>query len=148
MSVYSANIPKLLRSEIQTAHNTLSAARDMLAQPGGWHQGDFFPGAAACRPGVFHERLQEATCLCAVGAIRKASLTLSDFPFVAPMMLATALAELGWPPEEWSTPDWNDHPDRTQDQVVQAFDHAIKLCTDELARRDAELAALAARCER
>jgi hypothetical protein len=84
----------------------LRRARDLISQPGKWHQGDFY---SRCR-----------TKVCAHGAILDCGGIRSKAFLPATAILERALLQ-GWD----DIAVYNDAPGRTQAEIVALFDRAI-----------------------
>lgn len=106
-----------------TVAEVLKAAREIVAKPDGWHKGTWsFDGG---------------TCFCSLGAISHVcapDVPPGDYWFdgdadevghLAASVLCEAEGLAGIYCD--SVPEWNDDEDRTQPEVVAAFDKAIAL---------------------
>lgn len=98
----------------------LKSARDLISQKGAWIQGTF----ARDKNGFDCEGIDPtAVCFCAMGAIDRAvGETNSFFNFAWP--LYRALDNAGF---HNGISEWNDAPERTQEEVVALFDKAIEI---------------------
>lgn len=99
-----------------TTLETLRAARELIAKPGGWTQEFFARNASGERTNKFGP---DAVCFCAYGAIDRAaghSFSEADRRFMEALFDATGRDDVA---------DWNDAPGRTQAEVVALFDKAI-----------------------
>lgn len=90
--------------------DVLKKARELVARPGGWCQGDVFGGDACC----------------ALGAT---SSVVSDDGDDGPASDAEDILRKAIGTNRLA--DWNDAPGRTQAEVVAAFDKAIALAEEE-----------------
>jgi hypothetical protein len=91
----------------------LREARALIAK--GWTQGTF----RASRP-------SESVCYCLYGAINKAVLGYADADCSATFEYEEFLGKaIGREPLDLA--NWNDDPERTQAEVLAAFDKAIEL---------------------
>lgn len=104
----------MTHSPKQTVPEILSAAADLLEKPGAWTQGALYRDTAGEPIGSFGDR--EAVCYCAEGAI---AAVIGRYDWFHP-----AYASLGGVGE---LSNWNDHPGRTQAEVVAALRQAAEL---------------------
>lgn len=86
--------------------DVLDRAADLIAAPGTWTQGALAETKIGRRIGPTENN---ATCWCALGAIRKAGGYESDYNPAALSLGAYLFAPIA---------DWNDAPERTQEEVV------------------------------
>lgn len=105
--------------------DTLRAARALIAEPRCWNQGRYVSRT-------------DDNCLCAAGAINRVE-TGFTYP-VSPISTAMpALAQTVIDRSDAMRPrlavtviaGWQDHPDRTHDEVLAAFDAAIVTAESE-----------------
>jgi hypothetical protein len=101
----------------------LRAARELLTPEGAWIQGSW--AVTADGYGVFPTDSDEAVCWCARGAIEQ---QLSNYCGSDPSkFLSRAIGVQG----SGAIADWNDAPERTQAEVLDAFSRAILLAEAE-----------------
>lgn len=103
----------------------LKDARALVARPGGWTQGAFAKTAKGIKCDVDEE---DAECFCAYGAIRKSA---SHDMSLRLRMKSLVLTGQDCECVDMSMAIWNDQPNRTQQEVVAAFDAAIALAEAE-----------------
>lgn len=89
----------------------LNAAADLITPEGAWGQGNFV------------KRVNGKNCYCAVGAIEA-------MPSGASRNLRTACEAVYAIIKAPSITGWNDHPDRTQAEVIDALRKAAKLAQE------------------
>lgn len=103
-----------------TTRDTLVAARALIAEPGMWTQRAFARNANGL---PVSDSYGLATCWCSVGAIRVASKRSSVRADTASALVRRGIGN----PE--SLAEWNDAPERTHAEVLEAFDRAIEAAT-------------------
>jgi hypothetical protein len=110
----------------------LREARATIATPDRWAQGSF---AYDSDGNPVSPNSQKAACFCSLGALYRAagcdtssSLPTSDNTFIkkAEMCLDKAASRFG----DLGIVDFNDIAERTHDEVLRAFDSAIKIATE------------------
>lgn len=104
----------------------LTATADLLAKPGVWMQGGYgrrSDGQVIDLPDS--PELAGATCLCALGALRKAS---ADVPALHRYRVTLAAETALTKTVGDSIPAWNDHPDRTLDEVLDTIRQVASRC--------------------
>ena len=112
-----------------TAHDVLVRARDLIAKPENWTQGVHARDKTDSKEDAFS---LDACKWCAIGALQRAYIETSGDLSEFPPMNATydaaydTLTETAGKDLE----TWNDHQDTTHEKVMQAFDEAIKVVTD------------------
>jgi hypothetical protein len=96
----------------------LKAAREGIAQPGGWHQG--------CLIGNHRAPVQPR---CADGWLAYAGQfkRMEELFLTSSRLLGPALP---WLWRHHAVPEYNDRPGRTQKQMVALFDRAIRLAEE------------------
>lgn len=99
-------------SEEMNELEVLQKARALLARPGGWRQ-----GSGSTRAGQ---------PLCALHAIAAANRHSGRRLYDAVQRLATELYQPLLFSSSATVISWNDAPGRTQGQVLDLFDHAIR----------------------
>lgn len=100
----------------------LIGARELLASPAQWVKGYYAFNKSRDMREVGDD---DATCFCMIGALAKSAGSFtgvggyeqSDHPEID--YLAKVVGE--------HVPNYNDHPERTHDEVIAAFDKAIQL---------------------
>ena len=111
------------RKEGHTAvADVLNAAADLLDKPGAWAQGSLALGSSGESLSVDSS---EAVCFCIVGAIRRVSGFNRRPEKTVPLRQAVARS-LGLPGYKAPLVAWNDAPERTQAEVVQALRDAAR----------------------
>lgn len=90
----------------------LERARALLAKPNGWTRGWY---AKTQKNNEANPRSRAAVSFCVLGACDRVGASTQ------------ILSEIVIPKRANTLPDWNDHPDRTQEQVLALFDKAIKI---------------------
>lgn len=93
--------------------DVLHVARQLVSEPGAWKQKDY-------------GSLEYDSCFCAVGALWAARDDILRPVFQASLVARKAL-RIAATNDEKAVETWNDEPGRTQDEVVDAFDRAIRL---------------------
>lgn len=110
-----------------TAADTLRAARELLAEPDAWMQGDFAADECGDPVGALSEH---ACAWCSDGAILAAGLSfLKDISACNYLRRAIGTADI------WK---WNDAPERTHADVLWAFTVAITLAESDLSKGTAQ----------
>lgn len=97
----------------------LRKARELIARPGGWTQG---ASARDARGGVVSIAKDTATCFCTLGSLGAAAAVTGFLYWSARDAFRLANEEA----MEVGIALWNDAPERTQADVVAAFDKAIE----------------------
>jgi len=112
---------------VSAVADKLREARALIER--GWTQGadarDLY--GDECSPNE-----EEAECYCANGAICRAFYAASftdrrEQIHIAEGLLNTAIGQEPGGPLHWPYIDWNDAPERTQAEVLAAFDRAIEI---------------------
>lgn len=103
----------------------LITARAILASPSSWTKGEVARTEDG-RPTWVDD--PQATCFCAIGAIRRAIFVLHG-RFMQLRIPTQVLCALGF--DEPDCMDWNDDPDRTHAEVLALFDAAISTLAEE-----------------
>ena len=96
----------------------LRAARDKIAAPGGWTR---LANARDARGTRVPSQSPRAVCFCAIGAIGSQVELFGEEFWKAAKKVEEVIQGIGY----HRIPDWNDHPSRTQEEVVEIFDRAI-----------------------
>jgi hypothetical protein len=106
----------------KTYRNVLIRARRLVK--GGWTQDSYAKDKYGKSTAP---TMRDATCFCALGAIKraKAELGLDEFDSVGTVLFKVVGGYI---------PEWNDDPRRTQAEVVDAFTKAIALTPKPVAR--------------
>lgn len=101
----------------------LSEAADLLEKPGAWTQGVFARNAKGENTGLSEIR-GKAVCWCVLGATAASAGSNLGLSSAADHFLRDFLGveELG---------SWNDAPDRSQEEVVDALRRAAALAKDQ-----------------
>ncbi len=97
----------------------LEAARALIAKPGGWTQNQY----------------GYAKCFCAAGAIWHAGHRFGVGGGDAISVLSSALGlrdRTAWESHDSPLVEWNDTPERTQADVIAAFDRAIATVREQI----------------
>lgn len=105
----------IAREETKERVAKLKAARELIAKPGGWTKGHYARDASGALAASTDEA---ATCFCAVGAVLR--VNGGNFGVSQPLLEGIA-AQV----PTTSLPVWNDAMERTQAEVVAAYDAAI-----------------------
>ena len=94
----------------------IDAAADKIEKDG-FHQGAYFPGAWISKS----RRVPAGVPVCILGAINAVG-------YSEPVLRRFAIATIGRlvPPSFYSIPAWNDHPGRTQQEVLDLLRKAAK----------------------
>jgi len=100
----------------------LSEAADLLEKPGAWTQGEYARGKSG-RP---VKRRYAAVCFCALGAI-DAAHGETDIGNEVDVEAARFVTSVAVPERVGNLALWNDAPERTQAEVVDAFRRAAAL---------------------
>ena len=104
---------------MKTTLEILTGARALIQE--GWTQHSYGRDAE----GIPCRDLADATCFCAIGAL---IMTDRGAKPSENCNKATLLLTQEIPPEFYSRlDDWNDRPERTQAEVLAAFDRAIEM---------------------
>jgi len=120
-----------MSEEQKSAVDVLKRARELLAN--GWKQGWFAYDAGGQETSSFS---RDAVCFCCHGAIDRAVFEIargrndySVWPIeaTATSLLMKAIHRNVGSTFEPCIADWNDAPERTQDEVLAAFDEAIEI---------------------
>lgn len=106
-----------------TVVDVLRQARELLAEPGRWTQGSLARDADGHSSPL---RGPAAVCWCSIGAVERITKT----PGTAYKYLKAAMG--------CGIAAWNDAPERTQSEVVAAFDAAVALAAADDQRRARE----------
>lgn len=107
-------------SRPETVADVLSAAADLIAPEGAWTQRVL----ARHRNGnPIGPHTPNAACWCSIGALDRSSGSYCDY--------VSALRALQKAVGKEDVAAWNDHPERTQAQVVAAFRKAAELARAE-----------------
>ena len=116
----------------QRALPTLARARDMLSEPGAWIQD---AGRQVWQGELVNPYNGEARKWDLNFALGRAARDVGDRydGYAATLWtLSPMLRGRGWDPgpEQWwgTIPTWNDAPGRTQDEVIELLDEAIREC--------------------
>jgi len=126
--------------ENKTAAN-LKAARDLLAQPGGWTTGWYAKTASGAEVSAAYEK---ASCFCAIGAVWRtygntACPDGSGVNSTEVQVLLRAIKDVTG--EDWTfVHDWND-AQTSVESVLAVFDRAIELAQAEEAQSASVLGA-------
>lgn len=103
-----------------TAHEILTKARELVAKPGGWTQGEF----GRDKDGLRAVYSSPAVSFCAYGACIEAAAKY-DGADTRVWASATDALTAQIKKAGVSITVWNDTPGRTQAEVVELFDKAI-----------------------
>jgi hypothetical protein len=99
----------------------LVAARETLAAPGAWTQGE---GARDQSGSVVGSKEPVAVCWCSIGAIHRGDDGGGFCGYDARLLVKEAAGGVS------SLAEWNDAPGRTQAEVLNVFDRAIALAKE------------------
>jgi hypothetical protein len=110
---------------VSTAAEKLDEARVLIER--GWTQGEYARGEKGSSVDYLKDK---ATCFCAAGAIGAVNKhwPTSSLPGMRYLSLA-----VGGDGDEADVLNWNDAPERTQAEVVEAFRKAAELARGEAA---------------
>lgn len=123
--------------ELELAARILENARDLLARPNGWTQGAYAKDANG-EDLSYRRTTGDAACFCSIGAVDVSTRRVcrEEHPYYKTKARGEALLALQHTissKHDIAIAVWNDSLQRTQKEVVEAFDKAIVLCRQELA---------------
>lgn len=122
---------------LELAARVLDYARDLLSKPNGWTQGTYARDANG--DDQSHRKTSsDVTCFCSIGAIDVSTprACRGEHVYYMHKSRAEAMSALRHaisPNSDIPIAVWNDALQRTQKEVVEAFDKAIIICRQELA---------------
>lgn len=119
---------EMVQSAAPSVADVLNYAADLVAKPGAWIQGDY---ARSASDRSVASTSDEAVCFCAVGAVIAARdrlnarglATTCDIVIHARRVLQPGVHDAELDPLS----QWNDHPDRTQEEVVDVLRRAAQV---------------------
>ena len=109
-------------AERTTTLDVLRRARELLSEPQGWTQGTFARDIRGRRAAS----ARDAVCWCAIGALLRATdVSIRADAVAAVAALVHHGIGITAPDSSRALVAWNDCPERTHAEVLEAFDRAI-----------------------